>query len=108
MKTMFHKVDIEQGALAKRLGLTIEFDMADYQVRAARALLSWSAEELAKQSGVSVSTIRRIEKGGSSISSVATAIHRTFERAGVEFTERGVLLRAEPGNALSALVNEES
>ena len=58
------------------------------QIRAARALLRWSAENLAKNSGVGVATIRRLELTEGIPSSNAQTldlIKKTFESAGVEF-----------------------
>ena len=40
------------------------------QIKAARALLGWNAEDLAKHAGVSVATIRRLEAKGGSLSNV--------------------------------------
>jgi hypothetical protein len=72
------------------------------QMRAARALLRWSAQDLAHHSTVSVSTIRRAELMPSA--TVLTqandqAIRRALEQAGVEFIDAegggpGVRLRA--------------
>jgi transcriptional regulator with XRE-family HTH domain len=72
------------------------------QIRAARALVRWSAEDLAKESGVGLSTIRRIEgaQGVPSASAKNLAlIQEALERAGVQFVEGngggpGVRLRA--------------
>jgi transcriptional regulator with XRE-family HTH domain len=60
------------------------------QIRAARALIRWSAEELARHSAVSVTTIRRAELMLSA--TVLTRandqlIRRTLEAAGVEFID---------------------
>jgi transcriptional regulator with XRE-family HTH domain len=58
------------------------------QIRAARALLRWSAENLAKNSGVGVATIRRLELTEGVPSSNAQTldlIKKTFESVGVEF-----------------------
>ena len=58
------------------------------QIRAARALLRWSAEELAKASGVGHSTIRRIEAADGVPAATAKnllAIQRALETAGVLF-----------------------
>ena len=71
------------------------------QIRAARALVRWSAEDLARESGVGLSTIRRIEaaQGVPSASGKNLALlQNTLERAGVQFIERngggpGVRLR---------------
>jgi len=62
--------------------------LSSAQIRAARALLRWSAEELAKRSAVSLRTIRRAELAESSTAlTVANdlAIRSALESAGVEF-----------------------
>jgi transcriptional regulator with XRE-family HTH domain len=72
------------------------------QIRAARALLRWSAENLAKNSGVGVATIRRLELTEGIPSSNAQTldlIKKTFESAGVEFLgnpEDGAGVRFKP------------
>jgi hypothetical protein len=71
------------------------------QLRAARALLRWSALDLAKISKVGVATIRRVEvlEGAIPVTSVNEAALRTaLEAAGVEFIDEngggpGVRLR---------------
>jgi transcriptional regulator with XRE-family HTH domain len=71
------------------------------QIRAARALVKWSAEDLARQSSVSLRTIRRAELAEPETSMTApndTAIRRAFEMAGIEFIDEngggaGVRLR---------------
>ena len=57
------------------------------QVRAARALLGWSAEHLAAEAGVSLSTIRRLERDTRrSVRSASThSIFAAFEKAGLSF-----------------------
>lgn len=59
------------------------------QVRAAKALIRWSGNELAEKAGVSISSIRRIEAvdGLPDATSVKIlhAIQATLEAAGVEF-----------------------
>ncbi len=58
------------------------------QIRAARAMLRWSADDLANASGVGVATIRRIELAeGLPSSNVKTIeqIRRTLEIAGIVF-----------------------
>ena len=58
------------------------------QIRAARAMLKWTADDLAQKSEIGVATIRRLEamngipKGQARI---LDAIQRTLEQAGVEF-----------------------
>ncbi len=59
------------------------------QVRAAKALLRWSGEDLASKSGVSLSTIRRVEasEGVPESQNVKTLmlIKKALEEGGVEF-----------------------
>jgi transcriptional regulator with XRE-family HTH domain len=71
------------------------------QIRAARALLRWRAEDLARASGVGVATIRRAELAGIEISMTTPndmAVRQALEAAGVEFIDEngggpGVRLR---------------
>lgn len=58
------------------------------QVKAARALLSWSQSDLAAASGVSEPTIKRLEASDGEIggrAATAEAIRAALEAAGVEF-----------------------
>jgi hypothetical protein len=71
------------------------------QIRAARALLRWRAEDLARASSVGVATIRRAELMDEETAMTAAndqAVRRTLEAAGIEFIEEngggpGVRLR---------------
>jgi transcriptional regulator with XRE-family HTH domain len=71
------------------------------QIRAARALLRWRAEDLARSSNVGVATIRRAELVEAKTSLTAPndmAIRGALEAAGVEFIDEngggpGVRLR---------------
>jgi ribosome-binding protein aMBF1 (putative translation factor) len=71
------------------------------QIRAARALLSWSAAELAQASSLGANTIRRAEvsDGDTSLTMANDqTIRRALEAAGVEFIDEngggvGVRLR---------------
>jgi hypothetical protein len=71
------------------------------QIRAARALVRWSAEDLALHSALGVTTIRRAELTENETSMTAAnnrAVRRALEGAGVEFIEEngggpGVRLR---------------
>jgi hypothetical protein len=75
--------------------------LSSFQIRAARALVGWTAEDLSRESAVSLRTIRRAELAGheSSITSANDlAIRRALEVGGVEFIEEngggpGVRLR---------------
>lgn len=70
----------------------LAFDLAapltNEQIRAGRALLNWSVRELADASGVSATTIKRIEAHGSDIVRKASveSIRRAMEGQGVAFT----------------------
>jgi hypothetical protein len=60
------------------------------QMRAARAMLRWSALDLSVQSKVGVATIRRVEVLDGEIPITAAneaAIRRAFEEAGIEFID---------------------
>jgi hypothetical protein len=71
------------------------------QIRAARALIRWSAEGLARETTLSVTTIRRAELRESETSLTSAndrAIRQALENAGVEFIDEngggpGVRLR---------------
>jgi hypothetical protein len=71
------------------------------QIRAARSLIRWSAEDLARQSALSVATIRRaelMEEETSMTTANDIAVRRALESAGVEFIDEngggpGVRLR---------------
>jgi transcriptional regulator with XRE-family HTH domain len=71
------------------------------QIRAGRALLRWSAEDLARESAVGVTTIRRAELMEDQTSMTTAndrAIRRALESEGVEFIDEngsgpGVRLR---------------
>lgn len=77
------------------------------QVKAARALLGWSQDDLAAASGVSVPTIARLESvdsdGIGGRATTADAIRAALEAAGVQFIPEngggaGVRM-AKPGGA---------
>jgi hypothetical protein len=60
------------------------------QIRAARALIRWSAEHLAKETAMGVTTIRRAELTASETKLTRVndqAIRRVLEAAGVEFID---------------------
>ena len=58
------------------------------QIRAARAMLKWTADDLAQKSEIGVATIRRLEVMNgipTGQARILDAIQRTLEQAGVEF-----------------------
>ena len=60
------------------------------QIRAARALVRWRAQDLARESSVGVATIRRAELTDAETSLTAAndlAVRRALESAGVEFID---------------------
>ena len=62
------------------------------QIRAARALLRWSAPELARKAVLGVATIKRAEAAEYETSMTAAndlAVRRAFENAGIEFIDQG-------------------
>lgn len=71
--------------------------ITNLQIKAARSLLDWKQEDLAKLSGLSLASIAAIEQGkGSPRTHTWKAIIDAFENAGIEFTtEPGVRLRRE-------------
>lgn len=75
------------------------------QIRAARALLNWSQSELVEKSGLSLTTIRRMEddKIGperSSAGNVAMVV-KIIEDAGVIFLDEGDQTQGGPGVRVS-------
>lgn len=77
--------------MATKSGLTFK------QIKAARALLDWSQEDLAEASGLSCATIRKLELGNiSPRDETNIALRKAFEDAGLEFIEpNGVRQRPE-------------
>ena len=64
--------------------------LSSSQIRAARALLRWSAKKLSEESGVSHPTIQRMEASDGVPGGLAKnldAIQRTLEKAGIEFID---------------------
>jgi hypothetical protein len=63
-------------------------DITSAQIRAARALIRWTAEDLASKADLGVATIRRAEATDGplqmTVSNLAS-VRRTLEAAGVEF-----------------------
>ncbi len=74
--------------------------MTGGQLRAARALLRWTADALAERSKVGVATIKRAEGVDGVVRMTAAniaAVQRAFDEAGVEFTNGG-----QPGVRMKA------
>lgn len=84
-----------------RNGIVKPRPLTSAQLRAGRALIRWSAEDLARFSSVGVTTIRRAELAETETSMTLAnnqAVRRALEEAGVEFIDEngggpGVRLR---------------
>jgi transcriptional regulator with XRE-family HTH domain len=64
--------------------------LTSQQIRAARALLGWKQEDLAKKAGIGLATIQRLERGkGPLMAHVSTAvkIQMALNKAGIRFIE---------------------
>lgn len=77
-------------------------------IRAARALLGWSAHELAGRAGVHLSTVQRMERSRERLHGTAQSFEKvqsTLEQAGIEFLdpEHGVGVRLRPSAASAKL-----
>jgi transcriptional regulator with XRE-family HTH domain len=76
------------------------------QIRAARALLGWRQDDLAKAADIGAATVRRIEVLKSPAGNVATLIRiqKALEKAGIIFLDAdrnagfGVRLKATPNS----------
>jgi transcriptional regulator with XRE-family HTH domain len=75
------------------------------QIRAARAMLGWSREDLLQASGISMSALLRMEGAlADSRSSTLNKVVKALSLAGIEFVTRddgaiGVILKAEQAKA---------
>lgn len=68
-------------------------DLTPKHVRAARALLAWSQQDLAKAAGVGTSTVADFERGSRTpVANNAQAIRTALEGAGVTFLEGGAVI----------------
>ena len=68
--------------------------LSSSQIRAARALLRWSAEDLARESALGLNTIKRAELAEDKTSlTVANdlAVRRALEAAGIQFIDHDEL-----------------
>ena len=71
-----------------------------HQLRAARALLNWTAGELAERTGVHISTVQRMERHDGQVRGNAATVEKilaALEASGIEFMNdegrQGVVLR---------------
>ncbi|MCV0429019.1 MAG: helix-turn-helix transcriptional regulator [Roseibium sp.] len=82
--------------------------MQKSQLRAARAMLDWSQEELSKRSGVSIPTIKRLEPGTGELSARPETLNkliRALEAHGIVFLEKPrVGLELQVATAVASVV----
>jgi transcriptional regulator with XRE-family HTH domain len=68
-------------------------ELTPKHVRAARALLAWSQQELAKAAGVATSTVADFERGQRTpVANNALAMRRALESAGIDFLPTGAVI----------------
>jgi len=85
--------DRSSGAASPRFSRRVNMKLkpsTSAQIRAARALIRWSAEDLARESNLGVTTIRRAEFTEAQTSMTTAndlAVRRALEAAGVEFID---------------------
>jgi transcriptional regulator with XRE-family HTH domain len=74
--------------------------MTPAQCRAARGLLKWTQDELARNAEVSALTVRNFENDKPALRATVAAIRRALEAGGVELTpDGGVRPREQPAEA---------
>ena len=76
--------------------------MEGEQIRAARALVGWTAADLARESGVSYPTVQRLDATRGQVSGrheTVQAIRKALEAHGVQFLDAGQVASG-PGVAL--------
>lgn len=73
--------------------LPMRYILTPAQIKAARALLGWKQTDLAEKSGVSLPSIKNIERSATDPRmSTMNALQAAFEAAGLKFTSGGVTL----------------
>lgn len=79
--------------------------MLGEQIKAARALLGWTAADLAERSGISYPTVQRLDATKGLVGGrheTVEAIRKALEAGGVQFLEAGQVAAA-PGVAMRGL-----
>lgn len=57
--------------------------------KSARALVSWTAEDLAREAKIGLATVKRFELGGDARQSSVDAMIAALEAAGIQFISAG-------------------
>jgi ribosome-binding protein aMBF1 (putative translation factor) len=104
---------VPSGTKKDTKSIVVTRSVAGFQIRAARAVLGWSAEDLARESSVSLRTIRRAEVSEVHMNMTVAneqAVRRALEAAGVEFIDEngagpGVRLRKRQPSRRSSTDN---
>lgn len=94
-KTMTHSALAIQSGIKHFPGM-----LTGEQIRAARAMLKWSARELAERSGVSWDTVQRMDSAEGPVPGRHVNVDRvmkTLEAAGAIFLEDGEMVQGGPG-----------
>jgi DNA-binding XRE family transcriptional regulator len=87
-RNIFRKINTDCGSWCRLLKL--KGMVSAMQSRAARGLLHWTQNDLAREAGVSAVTIRNYENGKTEPNpATLVVLQQTFERAGVEFIADG-------------------
>jgi transcriptional regulator with XRE-family HTH domain len=92
-------------ALTTSIPEVLKLSITSEQVRAARALLRWEQRDLAKASGVSLPSVKRLETQPGLLAAQERTIadlRKALERAGIEFISEngggaGVRMRKRTG-----------
>ena len=85
--------------------------ITSHQIRRGRSLLEWKPERLAKAAGVTIETLKRVEKaeGEPPITIArAQAIQQVLEAAGVDFIDHDPWVRLKPAPKLPPLLGARS
>ena len=73
-------------AALRPLSLVIAMMITPRQIRAARALLGWSQQQLADKAIISLNALTRLERGRVDPRvSTLDAVHKALSKAGIEF-----------------------
>lgn len=83
----------KNGVYHKKKASLMKWVISVKQIKAARALLDWTQEDLAKSAGLPVSSVRNYEAERSNSAEVMQAIYNELIAQGMDFPNDGVLKR---------------
>lgn len=88
--------------------LSLGDELVPEQVKAARALLTWSQQELARKARVATSTIADFERGvRTPMANNAEAIRNALEAEGLQFVAGGVVEKSRLPTPLELLAQAD-